>query len=147
MIASYLGPGAIPRYERLGAIRLYRGDAIAKGCRVGRIELRFPQPASLTEVAVSDIVAASPTPHRAGGRLRDQLRIWSASDAAIRVSVNGLDAPPVLDAESMRMLADLIDRLEMIQAIRVGSDELDRGLGLTVEQAKAEVLRTHGLSL
>ena len=65
----------------------------------------------------------------------------------IEITINNQRSLRVGDETSVRMLLDLIDRLEMMDELRLAGRELDEGKGLSLEQAKAQVERKYGLSL
>ena len=65
----------------------------------------------------------------------------------IEITINNQRSLRVGDETSVRMLLDLIDRLEMMDELRLAGRELDEGKGLSLEQAKAQVQRKYGLSL
>ena len=78
------------------------------------------------------------------GKVLRLVQQWSATGQAIEIMVNQQHSLRVGDETSVRMLLDLVDRLEMLEEVRRASQELDEGKGLSLEEARAQVGRQHG---
>ena len=64
-----------------------------------------------------------------GSSLLPYLELLRSEGSPARLSLNGRELPEIRDAESFRKLADLVDRIETIAAIREGLDSIGRGEG------------------
>lgn len=54
----------------------------------------------------------------------------------LTIGINGRFPLAIRDETSFRMLLDLVDRLEGLDAVRLGLKELDEGKGIGLEQAR-----------
>ncbi len=63
------------------------------------------------------------------------------------LTINGKAELVVQDAGSYQRLLDLVDRLETIEAVQEGMKELAQGKGFSLDQAKDEVRKKHGISV
>jgi hypothetical protein len=71
-------------------------------------------------------------------------RLWAAKESIV-LTVNGTEFH-ISDEDSFRQLLDLIDRIEAIDGIRTGLEEMQRGEGRPLDEVFAELRRKHGLS-
>lgn len=73
------------------------------------------------------------------GRLKEQ-------QSPLVLTVNGRAEIVVQNAASYQLLLDRLDKAETIAAIREGAGQIDRGEGITVEDAEARLRKKHGFS-
>jgi prevent-host-death family protein len=59
------------------------------------------------------------------------------------LTINGKAKLVVQDASSYQQLLEMIDRLEALEGIRRGLDEMKRGKGKLLEQVDKEIRRKH----
>lgn len=65
----------------------------------------------------------------------------------IVITINGKAEIAVSDDDSFRMLAALIDRLELLEALKEATRSLDEGKGLSLEEVKEQARVKYGYSL
>ena len=70
----------------------------------------------------------------------DQLR---ETGRPVVLTINGKAKLVVQDASSYQHLLEMIDRLEALEGIRRGLDEMKRGKGKPLEQVDKEIRRKH----
>jgi hypothetical protein len=81
------------------------------------------------------------------GKALDLLYELEDSDEPIVISINGKVDLTVADDGSFRLLADLVDRLELLQALKQATKDLDEGKGLSLEEVKEQARVKYGISL
>jgi predicted transcriptional regulator len=69
------------------------------------------------------------------------------TNQAISVSINGKLSLAIEDDTSFRMLLELAERLETMDAIRQGLKELEEGKGLTLDEVKEGFRAKYGTAL
>ncbi len=65
----------------------------------------------------------------------------------IILTISGKAHLAVEDATSLRLLVELVDRLETIEAIREGIRQIDEGQGMSLEEFKEAVHKKYGIPL
>ncbi len=61
------------------------------------------------------------------------------------LKIDGQHELAVQDETSTRLLEELVERLEWLEAVREGLKEAREGKGISFEMAKSEALKAHGL--
>ena len=70
------------------------------------------------------------------------------SGEPILLSINGKAEVTIKDDASLEKLLDLLEFVDCVEAIREGMAFFDNGgKGISLEEAKAEIRRKHGVSL
>lgn len=62
------------------------------------------------------------------------------------LTVNGRAELVVQDAESYQLILERLERAETLAAIRRGMERFDRGEGISVDEAEAQLRKKHGFS-
>ena len=68
-------------------------------------------------------------------------------DEPVTISINGKVEIAISDEGSFQMLVKLVDRLELLEALKQGMKDLDEGKGLSMEEVKEQARLKYGISL
>ena len=68
-------------------------------------------------------------------------------EVQVTISINGKMDIVVADEGSLRLLFELVDRLELFEALKQATKELDEGKGLSLEEVKDQARKNYGISL
>ena len=75
------------------------------------------------------------------------LRQMKKAGESIVLTINGKVRLVVQDDPSYQMLESLVDRLDMLDALRESLKETNEGKGISLEQVKEEERQRYGISL
>lgn len=76
-------------------------------------------------------------------RFLEQLQV---TGEPLILTINGKAELVVQDAHSYQCLLELAERIEMLEAIREGTKELDEGKGIGLDDVREHLRRKHGIS-
>jgi uncharacterized protein YwlG (UPF0340 family) len=84
---------------------------------------------------------------RQGQCLVERFRHEWEEKRSITLTVQGGEKLNILDERSVEMLLELVERLETVEAIQEGFEDLENGEAVSMEAFKERVRVRHGLSL
>jgi hypothetical protein len=111
------------------------------------IEQKAISEPSLGELTMLDLDRISDQLPPGSGRALNLLYELEDNDEPIVISINGKVDLLIADEGSFRLLADLVDRLELLQALKQATKDLDDGKGLSLEEVKEQARVKYGISL
>ena len=81
------------------------------------------------------------------GKIVHLLHQLDDQDEPIVISINGKVDLAISDEGSFRMLVELVDRIELLEALKQATKSLDEGKGLSLEEVKEQARVKYGISL
>lgn len=78
--------------------------------------------------------------------IKDYIRRLKENKTPLVLTVNGRAELIVQDAESYQLILERLERAEALAAIRRGMEQSDRGEGIPLDEAEAQLRTKHGFS-